>query len=729
MMKRIVRLKWTMWLAAIAWMLPYTAQAFSFGAPVIQSHLNEPLKIHLPIHLNQGEVLSHMFIALAKPDVYQQWGLQAYMDLSQLRLAVHQEKKAYPYVEIFSYEPMRMALISFILVAKKNQHHFYKQVKVMLDPASSHLKHYTQHEHVIRLQPKKPVSMEAAPVQKKEKPIRVNEKDWARIWRYGPVRSGDSLSTIAYRLRKDRRYSNHAVMLGLYRLNPEAFENGDMNHLKAGVFLNVPRAKTLHTLLSETAALDKAKLAPTVTHNNKESSNQQPEVKFVGHITSSIALNHTVPALNQAKLESDVVTVQKRLDSMYKKNMASHIRMDGMDLALNKVHKKIDTMGQQLKQINQDQLALQTQVNQLSEQNDNPWMWRWGLFLLFLLNALGLSFLYLYFKKTYKHFSDSTHTSQSLDSEAVEEVPNIPAPPVVTKGNTMDNHMYDFERAMDHQDYSLAETILNNMSDEQPNNIRLSALKVRFYHETNRANERDAYVHQCRKDLTEIQWRVFCDHLPSTLWQALVAAHVVSGLSYEEDMEERVRDIDDTVVVYHAPHRIVDKEESTRRFDTIEDIGFEGIPTVANEVMMDEKPSEQSLDSLEGQLSDEESIFADTHEAPLTMGEENLINLDEDHVSLANDIENMTFEDAGFHVQLDTSMNDVAQENTEVAEHESLSFEFDDTPLNMTDVSTDTEPLDFFNQEDRETHDKLFIEDEALFFQHDQQEEIGKEKT
>lgn len=713
-----------MWLAVGALLLPYTAQAFSFGTPVIQSHLNEPLKIHLPIHLNQGETLSHIFIDLAKPEVYQQWGLQAYMDLSQLRLAVHQEKKAYPYVEIFSYEPMRMALISFILVAKKNQNYFYKQIKVMLDPPSSSLNHYTQHETVVRLQAKQSVSSKPSLAKKKEKPIRVHEKEWARTWRYGPVRSGDSLSTIAYRLRKDRRYSNHAVMLGLYRLNPEAFEKGDMNHLKAGVFLNVPHAKTLHTLLSETTPLHQVKLAPTAVHKNKKTREQQTTKGFVGHISAKIARN-TAPDLKYDKLESDVVSVQKRLDTMYKKNMASHIRMDGMDLALNHVHKKIDGMGKQLNQVSQEQMALQVQVNQLSEQSDNPWMWRWGLFVLFLLNALGLCFLYVYFRKKHQQ-PKPLSTSKAATAEQI-----APARPVVTVGNSMDNDIYDLERAMDHQDYTLAESILNNMNDEQGNNTRLSALKVRFYHETGRIDERDAYVHQCHTTLNEAQWRVFCDHLPSKLWHALVAAHVVSGLSFEDAMEETVEAIDDTVV-YHAPHLIVDKEEPTHRFDTIEDIGFEGIPATTDDLqeLMDDKASEKVLDRLEEPLlGDEESIFADTYDTVLMIDEGEHINFDAAHLSLEDDREHMTFEAGGFQVPMEAPKNEVIQENTEIEEDASFSFEFDDVPLETTDALIATETADMLKNDDTTRHDELFIEDESFFFQSETQEDIGKEKT
>ncbi|MDQ6990450.1 MAG: FimV/HubP family polar landmark protein, partial [Mariprofundaceae bacterium] len=543
------RVKPTIFLASVACMIPYTVQAFSFGAPVIQSHLNEPLKIHLPITLDEGEVLNHIFIDLAKPDVYQQWGLQVDMKLSQLHLVIHQEKKAYPYVEIFSYEPMNRALISFILLAKKNQHHFYKQVKVMLDPISLSSNRYTQHEDVIRLQAKKQVKIRQASVKKKE-------KGWARIWNYGPVRFGDNLSTIAYRLRKDRRYSNHAVMLALYRLNPEAFEQGNINHLKAGVFLKVPHAKELHVLLSQSDHSDKPTLTATVISKNK---NKQPVSRFVGHISAKIDAN-PVATVKNLNLKKDVSTVQNRLNTMHKKNMASDIRMDGMDVMLSKAYQKIDSLKKKLKQVDQDQMVIEIQVAKLSEQYDNPWMWRWGLLLLLFLNALGLGFLYLHFRKKNMPSSDSSeilNRSKTMDP--------IADPLVMVSHHSIDNHIYDLERAMDHQDYSLAETILNKVSDEEANNIRLLVLKVRLYHETGRIEERDASVHQSHTDLNESKWRIFCDYLPSKLWHILVVANVIEDLNSEDDIKERVRDINNRVI-----HPMVEKEESTGQLKHIE---------------------------------------------------------------------------------------------------------------------------------------------------------------
>jgi len=407
--------------------MPSAAQAFAFAAPVIESHLDEPLRIHLPIRLHQGESLNQIFIRLATPDIYKQWGLQASVDVSQLHLQIHHEQENHPYVEIRSYQSMSTAWVSFILEAKQDKHYFYKQVQVMLDPASfsSSQANYTLHEKVVQLPATKAFSQPQRPHSQRQKPNHVDDVDWARTWRYGPVRSGDSLSTIAYRLRKDKRYSNHAIMQALYRLNPNAFAGGDINHLKAGVFLDVPHAKQLKTLLS-TPIAPKSDTTPTVARVKPEKTSTTSKLHYIGHIVAQAApssTTHSTPPTPQTTaIMHDVKSMKERLDDMYKKSMASHIRMDGMDLALGKVNAKVGNLEKQVKQVNQNQLALQMQVDQLNETYDDPWLWRWGLLILLLLNATGLAFLYMRFRKK-KEPTENNQTLLSASPSTATESP------------------------------------------------------------------------------------------------------------------------------------------------------------------------------------------------------------------------------------------------------------------------------------------------------------------
>ncbi|MBL1353215.1 MAG: hypothetical protein COA61_007800 [Zetaproteobacteria bacterium] len=697
--------------------MPYAAQAFSFGAPVIKSHLGEPLRIYLPISLNKGEMLSQIFIDLAKPDVYKQWGLQPYIDVSQLHLVVHQEKNNHPYVEILSYHPMSMALLSFVLEAKERQHHYYKQIKVMLDPVSfSPPKNYdTQHEKVVHLSVKKSAKNPAQDPIKASKPAHVNDVDWARTWRYGPVRSGDSLSTIAYRLRKDKRYSNHAIMRALYRLNPDAFDDNNINHLKSGVFLNVPDTEELKILLSEPVASNEVKKSPS---SILEPARVKPASKlhYVGHISAKITpktVSESELTLKQAVVIEDIAAVKKRLNAMYKKSMASHIRMDGVDLALRKMNTKVNGLEHKVKQVNQDQLALQIQVDQLSSQYDNPWVWRGGLLVLFLLNAIALVFLYIRFKNK---------SVDVLEKDGIGKGNSVVRSNTDTESmavNSIENHIYDIERAIDHKDYTLAQSTLDRLQGSgQVDNPRLSALKVCLYHARDQIEHRDNYVRQRHDGLNEMQWRVFCDRIPSHVWQALVLAQVVSGLSYDDDMESRVHEIDDTVV-QNPPHLIVDNENPEHTFESMEDIGFDGIPTVTDGVenittlevkkasddassdtfLLTQADEENNLSEiLMEQVEDDFDMGGEQYNVPESIEKQEALDFNFADLSLENDAEDMAIESGLTQDHLndiDASLPvmplvEEAQSNydnaSKIVEDKGFSFEFDEEPLLMDDT-------------------------------------------
>ncbi|MDQ6991351.1 MAG: hypothetical protein Q9M11_06420, partial [Mariprofundaceae bacterium] len=125
----------------------------------------------------------------------------------------------------------------------------------------------------------------------------------------------------------------------------------------------------------------------------------------------------------------------------------------------------------------------------------------------------------------------------------------------------------------------------------------------------------------------------------------------------------------------------------------IEDIGFDGIPVTSDEAMMDEKPSEQSFDSLGG------SLLPDTYDTPLTMSKEepvldamsdmSFMNIDIDDVSnlsLDNGSESSVSEYKGFPSQFETPIDEVLQKKIE--EDDPFMSEFDGLTLDVDDSLT-----------------------------------------
>ena len=56
---------------------------------------------------------------------------------------------------------------------------------------------------------------------------------------YGPIDSSDTLWRIAERYRQNNNLSVYQVMTAIYELNPDAFENGNLNLLVNGATLKL----------------------------------------------------------------------------------------------------------------------------------------------------------------------------------------------------------------------------------------------------------------------------------------------------------------------------------------------------------------------------------------------------------------------------------------------------------------------------------------------------------
>ena len=74
---------------------------------------------------------------------------------------------------------------------------------------------------------------------------------------YGPVQSGDSLSHVANLLDLSSMTIDQ-VLVYLFRANPHAFANGNMNHLLAGKILKIPSVnpQTLPTAFEASQLVD-----------------------------------------------------------------------------------------------------------------------------------------------------------------------------------------------------------------------------------------------------------------------------------------------------------------------------------------------------------------------------------------------------------------------------------------------------------------------------------------
>ena len=85
---------------------------------------------------------------------------------------------------------------------------------------------------------------------------------------YGPIDSNDTLWRIANRYRQNQNLSVYQVMVGIQELNPDAFENGNLNLLVNGAMLRLPSERYITRIDAELA---QRRLSKTTTSGHSRS--------------------------------------------------------------------------------------------------------------------------------------------------------------------------------------------------------------------------------------------------------------------------------------------------------------------------------------------------------------------------------------------------------------------------------------------------------------------------
>jgi len=373
--------------------------AVGFEQAKLHSHLGEPLNIHIPLVLADGEKLAQSNVALASPHEYKILEQLLPQSYYSLRLDVEKPESASPVAVVSSTYAIDETILVIVLKVQRGRGIFYKKVQFFLDAL-----------------PNVPVKKEKTWINTADSKVSFSEPNmknmpniqskmslnsgWARRDSYGPVQYGDSLSEIAYRLRRDKRWSNHQIMLALFAKNPEAFNQKNINQLKKGSFLRVPSGEEVKGFLaSEQASQLKGMLASPakrtakkrVTPSENKDKNKKIEAtqqKSVFHGRISLGLNETAEnpiadALMLKRLE--------KLEPLYAQAMATDLRMDGLGGKLDslaaevsQLHQKIDA----LTALGFDEIGAQTKgamVGESKSETNYGWI---GFIILLVLNVL-----------------------------------------------------------------------------------------------------------------------------------------------------------------------------------------------------------------------------------------------------------------------------------------------------------------------------------------------------
>ena len=155
---------------------------------------------------------------------------------SGVRVSVEQRANGEPYLRATSAKPVNEPFVNLLIELTSSSGSITREFSVLLDPPE------ITPAKSVEAEPRPPL---AAAETKPPAPVRAADSD--AVSAYGPLKRGETLSRIAAKVRPQNA-TLQQTMLGIFRHNPAAFINNNMNLLKAGHRLRIPDAGQIAAL-------------------------------------------------------------------------------------------------------------------------------------------------------------------------------------------------------------------------------------------------------------------------------------------------------------------------------------------------------------------------------------------------------------------------------------------------------------------------------------------------
>lgn len=217
--------------------------ALGLGAIRVESSLNQPFSATIPFTSLSSQEAENLRVRIAENRDFTRAGIDRSSYLSSLKLETIVDD-GNPRIVLRGSQIAREPLLTILIDVRAGGPRVLREYTVFLDPPGSRPVPQSAPDPV-----PVPVPGVAAPSTPRAAaaPTAPTAEELAEIERaratgqFGPIRDGEALWKIAERLRpEDRRYTRSQMMLALYDLNPQAFENGDIGRVIVGRMLQIP---------------------------------------------------------------------------------------------------------------------------------------------------------------------------------------------------------------------------------------------------------------------------------------------------------------------------------------------------------------------------------------------------------------------------------------------------------------------------------------------------------
>ena len=222
-------------MACLAGLAPALASALELGPIEARSALYEPLDARIPVRDARSGELEGLNVTLGSPAQFELAGVARLQHLGLLEFVVIAQGDGDGYIHVRTAEPIIEPSLTFLIDVDWPRGRTVRGYKLHLSPAVGSAAARPTGREVPAAEPETETETEtdSPPVASASTPASGGAA-------YGPVRSSETLWSIASRLRPDTSISTQRMMLAILEANPGAFAIANVNALRAGATLRIP---------------------------------------------------------------------------------------------------------------------------------------------------------------------------------------------------------------------------------------------------------------------------------------------------------------------------------------------------------------------------------------------------------------------------------------------------------------------------------------------------------
>ncbi len=234
---------------AVSSTLPLSVYALGLGEIRTSSALNENFKGEIELLSVEKGQLDTLKVGLAPAEVFARTGVERPFHLSRLRFKTLRKRDGRAVILVTSEVPIREPFLDFFVQVTWPKGKLVREYTVLLDPPVTTGRRAPKVEQA--------AGGRSGAVGRAEAPAATAVVPGGE---YGPVRRNETLWQIADRIRP-AGITVHQMMVALYRANPQAFLNGNINLLKKGRVLRIPELNEIERIGRREAVAEFRQLA------------------------------------------------------------------------------------------------------------------------------------------------------------------------------------------------------------------------------------------------------------------------------------------------------------------------------------------------------------------------------------------------------------------------------------------------------------------------------------